>query len=54
MHGDDVHEDAVHVVGVDAEHVDELSALLIRMDDDKFFEMDYDACLMEMVNRHLL
>jgi hypothetical protein len=63
---DDLHEDVVHAVDEadveadawaddDAEVVDELDELdelMIRLvDDDMFFEMDYDACSLGMVSR---
>jgi hypothetical protein len=51
---DDVHVGVVRAEIVGVEHVNEASALMIRVDDDDtFVELDYDACLLGMVSRHL-
>lgn len=50
---DDVRVGVVRAEIVGVEHVNGASALTIQIDDDTFVELDYDACLLGMVSRHL-
>lgn len=49
---DDVHVGVVRAGSVGVERVDEMSALMIRVGGD-IVELDYDACLLGMMSRHL-